>query len=171
MAKAQRVEPERGRSEPEGRAETGQCLGDSRLRGGPAAAPRAGTRVKLPLGLRGRSLPRSASVAASAPTPGWAMSQCAEAAAVAATVPGVGMGKSGLRPPMVPRQASFFPPPVPNPFVQQTRMGAARRLQVRAWARERRRNQGRGVGLTVEADAGEGSGTERGGRSRGGAWI
>ncbi|XP_005617602.1 lysophosphatidylcholine acyltransferase 2 isoform X2 [Canis lupus baileyi] len=58
------------------------------------------------------------------------MSQCAEAAAVAATVPGAGMGKSGLRPPMVPRQASFFPPPVPNPFVQQTRMGAARRLQI-----------------------------------------
>lgn len=85
---------------------------------------------------------------------------------MAATVPGVGMGKAGLRPPMVPRQASFFPPPVPNPFVQQTRMGAARRLQVRAWARERRRNQGRGVGLTVEADAGEGDGTERGGRAR-----
>uniref|UniRef100_A0A452T3A1 Lysophosphatidylcholine acyltransferase 2 n=1 Tax=Ursus maritimus TaxID=29073 RepID=A0A452T3A1_URSMA len=40
------------------------------------------------------------------------------------------MGKAGLRPPMVPRQASFFPPPVPNPFVQQTRMGAARRLQI-----------------------------------------
>ncbi|XP_035944694.2 lysophosphatidylcholine acyltransferase 2 isoform X2 [Halichoerus grypus] len=58
------------------------------------------------------------------------MSQCAEAAAVAATVPGAGMGKAGLRPPMVPRQASFFPPPVPNPFVQQTRMGAARRLQI-----------------------------------------
>lgn len=67
--------------------------------------------------------------------PGWAMSQCAEAAAVAATVPGAGMGKAGLRPPMVPRQASFFPPPVPNPFVQETRMGAARCLQVRAWAR------------------------------------
>ncbi|XP_032710339.1 lysophosphatidylcholine acyltransferase 2 [Lontra canadensis] len=58
------------------------------------------------------------------------MSQCAEAAAVAATVPGAGMGKAGLRPPMVPRQASFFPPPVPNPFVQQTRMGAARCLQI-----------------------------------------
>ncbi|XP_042776801.1 lysophosphatidylcholine acyltransferase 2 isoform X2 [Panthera leo] len=58
------------------------------------------------------------------------MSKCAEAAAVAATVPGVGMGKAGLRPSMVPRQASFFPPPVPNPFVQQTRMGAASRLQI-----------------------------------------
>uniref|UniRef100_A0A8C7BFB8 Lysophosphatidylcholine acyltransferase 2 n=1 Tax=Neovison vison TaxID=452646 RepID=A0A8C7BFB8_NEOVI len=58
------------------------------------------------------------------------MSQCAEAAAVAATVPGAGMGKAGLRPPMVPRQASFFPPPVPNPFVQETRMGAVRCLQI-----------------------------------------
>lgn len=58
------------------------------------------------------------------------MSKCAEAAAVAATVPGAGMGKAGLRPSMVPRQASFFPPPVPNPFVQQTRMGAASRLQI-----------------------------------------
>ncbi|KAK2491329.1 hypothetical protein MC885_018407 [Smutsia gigantea] len=57
------------------------------------------------------------------------MNRCAEAAAVAATVPGAGVGNAGLRPPMVPRQASFFPPPVPNPFVQQTRMGAARRIQ------------------------------------------
>ncbi|EPQ07179.1 Lysophosphatidylcholine acyltransferase 2 [Myotis brandtii] len=30
---------------------------------------------------------------------------------------------------MVPRQASFFPPPVRNPFVQQTRLGAGRRIQ------------------------------------------
>ncbi|KAG8508404.1 Lysophosphatidylcholine acyltransferase 2 [Galemys pyrenaicus] len=67
------------------------------------------------------------------------MNRCAEAAAVAATVPGAGVGKPGLRPPMVPRQASFFPPPVPNPFVQQSRMGAARRAQVR------------GVGLAGEA--------------------
>lgn len=59
------------------------------------------------------------------------MSRCVEAAAVAATVPGAGVGSAGLRPPMVPRQASFFPPPVPNPFVQQTRMGAAKRIQVR----------------------------------------
>uniref|UniRef100_A0A8C2YL54 Lysophosphatidylcholine acyltransferase 2 n=1 Tax=Chinchilla lanigera TaxID=34839 RepID=A0A8C2YL54_CHILA len=51
------------------------------------------------------------------------MNWCAEAAAVAATVPGAGVGDGGLRPPMVPRQASFFPPPVPNPFVQQTRIG------------------------------------------------
>uniref|UniRef100_A0A8C5JXW9 Lysophosphatidylcholine acyltransferase 2 n=1 Tax=Jaculus jaculus TaxID=51337 RepID=A0A8C5JXW9_JACJA len=51
------------------------------------------------------------------------MSRCAEAAAVAATVPGAGVRDAGLRPPMVPRQASFFPPPVPNPFVQQTRIG------------------------------------------------
>lgn len=58
------------------------------------------------------------------------MNRCAEAAAVAATVPGSGVGESGLRPPMVPRQASFFPPPVPNPFVQQTRISAARRLQM-----------------------------------------
>uniref|UniRef100_A0A8I6AMW3 Lysophosphatidylcholine acyltransferase 2 n=1 Tax=Rattus norvegicus TaxID=10116 RepID=A0A8I6AMW3_RAT len=58
------------------------------------------------------------------------MNRCAEAAAVAATVPGSGVGDSGLRPPMVPRQASFFPPPVPNPFVQQTRISAARRLQM-----------------------------------------
>ncbi|CAK6436597.1 unnamed protein product [Pipistrellus nathusii] len=57
------------------------------------------------------------------------MSRCAEAAAVAATVPGAGVGGAGPRPQMVPRQASFFPPPVPNPFVQHTRMGAARRLQ------------------------------------------
>ncbi|XP_062032241.1 lysophosphatidylcholine acyltransferase 2 [Lepus europaeus] len=56
------------------------------------------------------------------------MNRCAEAAAVAATVPGA--GEAGLRPPMVPRQASFFPPPVPNPFVQQTRIGAARRIQI-----------------------------------------
>lgn len=49
---------------------------------------------------------------------------------MAATVPGAGMGSAGLRPPMVPRQASFFPPPVPNPFVQQTRMGAAKRIQI-----------------------------------------
>ncbi|XP_037061979.1 lysophosphatidylcholine acyltransferase 2 isoform X1 [Peromyscus leucopus] len=58
------------------------------------------------------------------------MNRCAEAAAVAATVPGAGVGDGGLRPPMVPRQASFFPPPVPNPFVQQTRISAARRLQI-----------------------------------------
>ncbi|XP_054566000.1 lysophosphatidylcholine acyltransferase 2 isoform X1 [Eptesicus fuscus] len=57
------------------------------------------------------------------------MSRCAEAAAVAATVPGAGVGNAGMRPQMVPRQASFFPPPVPNPFVQHTRMGAARRIQ------------------------------------------
>lgn len=49
---------------------------------------------------------------------------------MAASVPGAGVGNAGLRPPMVPRQASFFPPPVPNPFVQQTRLGAARRLQI-----------------------------------------
>uniref|UniRef100_A0A9L0K2R9 Lysophosphatidylcholine acyltransferase 2 n=1 Tax=Equus asinus TaxID=9793 RepID=A0A9L0K2R9_EQUAS len=58
------------------------------------------------------------------------MSRCAEAAAVAATVPGAGVGNAGLRRLMVPRQASFFPPPVPNPFVQQTRMGTARRIQI-----------------------------------------
>uniref|UniRef100_A0A8C5K1Q3 Lysophosphatidylcholine acyltransferase 2 n=1 Tax=Jaculus jaculus TaxID=51337 RepID=A0A8C5K1Q3_JACJA len=58
------------------------------------------------------------------------MSRCAEAAAVAATVPGAGVRDAGLRPPMVPRQASFFPPPVPNPFVQQTRIGAAQRAQI-----------------------------------------
>ncbi|XP_019605339.2 lysophosphatidylcholine acyltransferase 2 [Rhinolophus sinicus] len=58
------------------------------------------------------------------------MSRCGEAAAVAATVPGADVGNAGLRPPMVPRQASFFPPPVRNPFVQQTRMGAAKRVQM-----------------------------------------
>lgn len=58
------------------------------------------------------------------------MNRCAEAAAVAATVPGAGVGDGGLRPPMVPRQASFFPPPVPNPFVQQTRISVAERLQI-----------------------------------------
>uniref|UniRef100_A0A8C0XH70 Lysophosphatidylcholine acyltransferase 2 n=1 Tax=Castor canadensis TaxID=51338 RepID=A0A8C0XH70_CASCN len=58
------------------------------------------------------------------------MNRCAEAAAVAATVPGAGVGDAGLRPPMVPRQASFFPPPVPNPFVQQTRIGTAKRVQI-----------------------------------------
>ncbi|XP_042545896.1 lysophosphatidylcholine acyltransferase 2 [Dipodomys spectabilis] len=58
------------------------------------------------------------------------MSRCAEAAAVAATVPGAGVGDPGPRPPMVPRQASFFPPSVPNPFVQQTRIDAARRVQI-----------------------------------------
>ncbi|XP_057568052.1 lysophosphatidylcholine acyltransferase 2 isoform X2 [Hippopotamus amphibius kiboko] len=58
------------------------------------------------------------------------MNRCAEAAAVAASVPGAGVGNAGLRPPMVPRQASFFPPPVPNPFVQQTRLSAARRMQI-----------------------------------------
>ncbi|KAL1784064.1 lysophosphatidylcholine acyltransferase 2 [Sigmodon hispidus] len=58
------------------------------------------------------------------------MNRCDEAAAVAATVPGSGVGDTGLRPPMVPRQASFFPPPVPNPFVQQTRISAARQLQM-----------------------------------------
>ncbi|XP_075394096.1 lysophosphatidylcholine acyltransferase 2 isoform X3 [Tenrec ecaudatus] len=63
-------------------------------------------------------------------TPGSAMNRCAEAAAVAATVPGAGVGDAGLRPPMVPRQASFIPPPVPNPFVQQTQMGAGSRLQM-----------------------------------------
>uniref|UniRef100_A0A2K6FPE3 Lysophosphatidylcholine acyltransferase 2 n=1 Tax=Propithecus coquereli TaxID=379532 RepID=A0A2K6FPE3_PROCO len=66
------------------------------------------------------------------------MSRCAEAAAVAATVPGSGVGEAGLRPSMVPRQASFFPPPVPNPFVQQTQIGAARRVQVRAAVRRGR---------------------------------
>lgn len=89
------------------------------------------------------------------------MTQCAEAAAVAATVPGAGMGKTGLRPSMVPRQASFFPPPVPNPFVQQTRMGAASRLQVRAEGGERSLNEGRGVGLKAEAGVGEGLEAER----------
>lgn len=58
------------------------------------------------------------------------MNRCAEAAAVAATVPGSGVWDAGMRPPMVPRQASFFPPPVPNPFVQQTRISAARWLQI-----------------------------------------
>ncbi|XP_053457967.1 lysophosphatidylcholine acyltransferase 2 [Nycticebus coucang] len=58
------------------------------------------------------------------------MSRCAEAAAVAATVPGAGVGDAGVRQSMVPRQASFFPPPVPNPFVQQTQIGAARRVQI-----------------------------------------
>lgn len=71
------------------------------------------------------------------------MNRCAEAAAVAATVPGSGVGDAGLRPPMVPRQASFFPPPVPNPFVQQTRISAARRLQVEAQCARRRRGCGR----------------------------
>ncbi|XP_050631025.1 lysophosphatidylcholine acyltransferase 2 isoform X1 [Macaca thibetana thibetana] len=58
------------------------------------------------------------------------MSRSAQAAAVAATVPAAGVGNVGLRPPMVPRQASFFPPPVPNPFVQQTQIGSARRVQI-----------------------------------------
>ncbi|XP_072823488.1 lysophosphatidylcholine acyltransferase 2 isoform X2 [Vicugna pacos] len=58
------------------------------------------------------------------------MNRCTEAAAVAASVPSAGVGNAGLRPPMVPRQASFFPPPVRNPFVQQTRLGAARRIQI-----------------------------------------
>nr|XP_010961944.1 lysophosphatidylcholine acyltransferase 2 isoform X1 [Camelus bactrianus] len=58
------------------------------------------------------------------------MNRCTEAAAVAASVPGAGVWNAGLRPPMVPRQASFFPPPVRNPFVQQTRLGAARRIQI-----------------------------------------
>ncbi|XP_010373285.1 lysophosphatidylcholine acyltransferase 2 isoform X1 [Rhinopithecus roxellana] len=58
------------------------------------------------------------------------MSRCAQAAAVAAKVPAAGVGNVGLRPPMVPRQASFFPPPVPNPFVQQTQIGSARRVQI-----------------------------------------
>lgn len=75
------------------------------------------------------------------------MNRCAEAAAVAATVPGAGVGDAGLRPPMVPRQASFFPPPVPNPFVQQTRISAARRLQVEARCARRLR----GCGRTEEA--------------------
>lgn len=85
------------------------------------------------------------------------MNRCAEAAAVAATVPGSGVGDAGLRPPMVPRQASFFPPPVPNPFVQQTRISAARRLQVEAQCEWRRR----GCGRTEEAWEGEGIGSER----------
>ncbi|KAF6078512.1 lysophosphatidylcholine acyltransferase 2 [Phyllostomus discolor] len=58
------------------------------------------------------------------------MNRCAEAAAVAATVPGAGVRIAGPRPQMVPRQASFFPPPVPNPFVQQTRLSLARRIQI-----------------------------------------
>ncbi|XP_054426321.1 lysophosphatidylcholine acyltransferase 2 [Pteronotus mesoamericanus] len=57
------------------------------------------------------------------------MSRCAEAAAVAATVPGADVRIAALRPPRVPRQASFFPPPVRNPFVQQTRLSTARRVQ------------------------------------------
>ncbi|XP_070244518.1 lysophosphatidylcholine acyltransferase 2 isoform X2 [Bos mutus] len=62
--------------------------------------------------------------------PGSAMNRCADARALAATVPGADVGNAGLRPPMVPRQASFFPPPVLNPFVQQTRLGVARRIQI-----------------------------------------
>ena len=89
------------------------------------------------------------------------MNRCAEAAAVAASVPGAGVGNARLRPPMVPRQASFFPPPVPNPFVQQTRLGAARRLQVRS-------DPERGEGVTGESDSGGGSGSEGEGPSRGG---
>uniref|UniRef100_A0A8D2E0S7 Lysophosphatidylcholine acyltransferase 2 n=1 Tax=Sciurus vulgaris TaxID=55149 RepID=A0A8D2E0S7_SCIVU len=58
------------------------------------------------------------------------MNRCTEAAAVAATVPGAGVGAAEQRPPMVPRQASFFPPPVPNPFVQQTQLSTARRVQI-----------------------------------------
>ncbi|KAG3257268.1 lysophosphatidylcholine acyltransferase 2 isoform X3 [Ictidomys tridecemlineatus] len=57
------------------------------------------------------------------------MNRCSEAAAVAATVPGSGVGAAEHRPPMVPRQASFIPPPVPNPFVQHTGLGTARLLQ------------------------------------------
>ncbi|XP_001508426.1 lysophosphatidylcholine acyltransferase 2 isoform X1 [Ornithorhynchus anatinus] len=34
------------------------------------------------------------------------------------------------RPLKVPRQSSFFPPPVPNPFVQRSRLRAAQRLQI-----------------------------------------
>ncbi|XP_059760879.1 lysophosphatidylcholine acyltransferase 2 isoform X2 [Balaenoptera ricei] len=58
------------------------------------------------------------------------MNRCAEAAAVEASGPGAGVGNAGLRPLIVPRQASFFPPPVRNPFVQRTRLGAARRIQI-----------------------------------------
>uniref|UniRef100_G3WGF1 Lysophosphatidylcholine acyltransferase 2 n=1 Tax=Sarcophilus harrisii TaxID=9305 RepID=G3WGF1_SARHA len=61
------------------------------------------------------------------------MSGCAEAAAVAATLPGAGVRNPeapGVRPPMVPRQASFFPPPVPNPFVQDTRISASSRFLI-----------------------------------------
>lgn len=85
------------------------------------------------------------------------MNRCVEAAAVAATVPGSGVGDSGLRPPMVPRQASFFPPPVPNPFVQQTKISAARRLQVEARRALRLRpcgamEEARGEGIWLEED-------------------
>ena len=81
------------------------------------------------------------------------MNPCADARAVAATVPGAGVGNAGPRPPTVSRQASFFPPPVPNPFVQQTQLGVARRLQVR------------GEGLTGEVDSSEGHGLQGGGQS------
>lgn len=84
------------------------------------------------------------------------MNRCAEAAAVAATLPGAGV--AGQRPAMVPRQASFFPPPVPNPFVQQTRIGAARGIQVR------------GAGLSAEP-SGEAPGSHHGGCPGKGAWI
>jgi hypothetical protein len=89
--------------------------------------------------------------------PGSIMNRCAEAAAVAATVPGSGVGDAGLRPPMVPRQASFFPPPVPNPFVQQTTISASRRLQVKARRALRLRQCGameeaRGEGIWSEED-------------------
>ena len=82
------------------------------------------------------------------------MNRCAEAAAVAASGPGAGVGNAGLRPRIVPRQASFFPPPVRNPFVQRTRLGAARRIQVR------------GEGLTGDVDSGAGRGSDRGRRFR-----
>ena len=119
----------------------------------PAQKPR--TPKRLPLSLGGGAhwrAPRGS--LRSSQTPGSTMNRCADARAVAATVPGADVGNAGLRPPMVPRQASFFPPPVPNPFVQQTRLGVARRIQVR------------GEGLTGEVDSSEGHGLEGGGQIR-----
>lgn len=118
----------------------------------PAQKPRTPKRLSLSLG--GGAHPRAPRGSLlSSQTPESAMNPCADARAVAATVSGAGVGNAGLRPPMVPRQASFFPPPVPNPFVQQTQLGVARRIQVR------------GEGLTGEADSSEGHGLEGGGQS------
>ena len=100
------------------------------------------------------------------PRPGSTMNRCAEAAAVAATVPGAGVRIAGPRPPIVPRQASFFPPPVPNPFVQQTRLSAARRIQVRGEGQKAEKDPGEGRGSERGAQPSEGHASERGGVSR-----
>lgn len=152
------MEPERGRSEPEGRAETGQCLGDSRLRGGPAAAPRAGTRVEAP----------SRSPRALAPAFRIRRGVRSDARLGHEPVCGGGGGgghRAGRRHGEIRAAAAHGAPPgvlLPAACAQSLRAADA--------DGRREASPGEGVGPREETEPGEGRGSDGGGRCRGGKW-